>query len=132
MATKVQMARLLKRVHGLLDGALNNVLAARESMAKRIANAGNEAGMLNMPLFSRREDENISDWVRQFEVVFTAMGKAAGTNVVRQAAYAATCLGGVALQWYNEMKEANVGNLVNWTDNDNDNDLKHRIKQRFT
>lgn len=30
------------------------------------------------------------------------------------------------------MKEANVGHLVNWTDEDNDNNLKDRIKKRFT
>src|ERR1700722_18774887 len=30
------------------------------------------------------------------------------------------------------MKEAGAGNLVNWADVDNDNDLKHRIKRRFT
>ncbi|RIA82236.1 hypothetical protein C1645_862983 [Glomus cerebriforme] len=61
MATEVQMARLLERVHGLPDGALNNILAAGESMVKRIANAENEAGMLNMPPFSEREDEDVSD-----------------------------------------------------------------------
>ncbi|PKC06850.1 hypothetical protein RhiirA5_418999 [Rhizophagus irregularis] len=28
--------------------------------------------------------------------------------------------------------KANVGHLVNWTDEDNDNNLKDRIKKRFT
>ncbi|EXX54197.1 hypothetical protein RirG_236830 [Rhizophagus irregularis DAOM 197198w] len=30
------------------------------------------------------------------------------------------------------MKEADAGHLINWADADNDNDLKHRIKRRFT
>ncbi|GES76172.1 ribonuclease H-like domain-containing protein [Rhizophagus clarus] len=45
---------------------------------------------------------------------------------------AANCLKGTALQWYLERKEAGAGNLINWADNDNDNDLKHRIRQKFT
>ncbi|GET62568.1 hypothetical protein RIR_jg22915.t1 [Rhizophagus irregularis DAOM 181602=DAOM 197198] len=32
----------------------------------------------------------------------------------------------------NETEIANVGHLVNWTDEDNDNNLKDRIKKRFT
>ena len=29
------------------------------------------------------------------------------------------------------MKAAAAGNLINWANNDNDNDLKHQIKQKF-
>ncbi|RIA84053.1 hypothetical protein C1645_859881 [Glomus cerebriforme] len=94
MADIAQVNRTLKRALGLPDRALNNVLEPGESLADRIANAGNETGIVNMPPFSEREDENVSDWVKQFEVAFTAMGKAAGANGTRQAAYAATCLRG--------------------------------------
>ncbi|PKY60614.1 hypothetical protein RhiirA4_519262, partial [Rhizophagus irregularis] len=102
-------------------------------LANVIEDAGNVAGgMVNIPLFYGKEEEDVSDWIKQFEVAFTAIGKAAGANGIRQAAYTAAHLRGAAAQWYNEMKETNVGHLVNWADADNDNDLKHRIKRRFT
>ncbi|GBC21803.2 hypothetical protein GLOIN_2v1765994 [Rhizophagus irregularis DAOM 181602=DAOM 197198] len=108
-------------------------LVAANPLANAIEDAGNVAGgIISMPQFYGREEEDINDWVRQFETAFTAIGKTAGVNGARQAAMAATCLKGAAAQWYNEKKEANNGHLVNWQDNDNDNDLKHRIKQRFT
>ncbi|RGB27667.1 hypothetical protein C1646_768832 [Rhizophagus diaphanus] len=97
--------------------------------AARIENAGNEAGgMITFPLFYGKEEEDVNDWIRQFEVAFTAIGKVPENNGIRQAAYAATCLKSAAAQWYNKMKELNNGNLVNWGDVDNNNDLKHRIK----
>src|SRR3990170_6396796 len=105
---------------GLPANALNAPLGAGVHLADRIENAGNEAGgVINIPLFYGKEDEDVNDWVRQFEVAFTAVGKAAGNNGVRQAAYAAAHLRGAAAQWYNEMKEANVNNLTNWVDADN-------------
>jgi hypothetical protein len=66
-----------------------------------------------MPVFSGKEDEEVGDWIRQFEVAFTASGKNDDGNGTRKAAIAATCLRGSALQWYNRMKEAAAGNLVN-------------------
>ncbi|CAB4435127.1 unnamed protein product [Rhizophagus irregularis] len=108
-------------------------LIAANPLANAIEDAGNVAGgIINMPQFYGKEEEDVNDWVKQFETAFTAIGKTAGANGVRQAAMAATCLKGAAAQWYNERKEAGAGNLANWQDNDNDNDLKHRIKQRFT
>ncbi|CAB5345814.1 unnamed protein product [Rhizophagus irregularis] len=108
-------------------------LVAANPLANAIEDAGNVAGgIISMPQFYGKEEEDVNDWVRQFETAFTAIGKAAGVNGARQAAMAATCLKGAAAQWYNEKKEANNGHLVNWQDNDNDDDLKHRIKQRFT
>ena len=117
---------------GLPGNALDGALAAGANLATMIENAGNEGGMVHIPLFYGKEEEDVNDWVKQFEVAFTAIGKAPGANGIRQAAYAATCLKGAAAQWYLEMKELNAGNLVNWADVNNDNDLKHRIKQRFT
>ncbi|GET67156.1 hypothetical protein PTSG_12973 [Rhizophagus irregularis DAOM 181602=DAOM 197198] len=108
-------------------------LIAANPLANAIEDAGNVAGgIISLPHFYGKEEEDINDWVRQFETAFTAIGKAAGVNGTRQAAMAATCLKGAAAQWYNEKKEANNGHLVNWADNNDDNDLKHRVKQRFT
>ncbi|RGB23900.1 hypothetical protein C1646_773844, partial [Rhizophagus diaphanus] len=133
MATENQMKRIVENALGLPANALNAPLGAGVNIAERIENAGNEAGgAIIFLLFYGKEEEDVNDWIKQFEVAFTAIGKAPGNNGTRQAAYAATCLKGAAAQWYNEMKETNNGNLINWADADNDNDLKHRIKQRFT
>ncbi|CAB4486085.1 unnamed protein product [Rhizophagus irregularis] len=133
MATENQIKRLIENALGYPANTLNAAVGAGGSLIERIENAGNEAGgTISIPLFYGKEDEDISDWVRQFEVAFTAVGKTAGANGVRQAAYAAAHLRGAAAQWYIEMKEVNAGHLVNWADVDNDNDLKHRIKRRFT
>jgi hypothetical protein len=85
-----------------------------------------------MPIFNGKEDEDVGDWIRRFEVAFIASGKNDDGNGTRKAAIAATCLEGSALQWYNRMKEAAAGNLVNWANNNNDNDFKHRINRDFT
>ncbi|RIA97509.1 hypothetical protein C1645_813908 [Glomus cerebriforme] len=85
-------ARLLERAAELPNGTLDNPLVPGESMAERIANIGNEVGIVNMPPFSEREDEDVSDWVRKFEVVFIAMEKAAGANGIRNAAYVVSAL----------------------------------------
>ncbi|CAB4473761.1 unnamed protein product [Rhizophagus irregularis] len=133
MATENQIKRLIENALGYPVNTLNAAVGAGASLIDRIENAGNEAGgVISVPLFYGKEDEDVNDWVRQFEVAFTAVGKAAGANGTRQAAYVAAHLRGAAAQWYNEMKEVNVGHLVNWADVDNDNDLKHRIKRRFT
>ncbi|EXX67813.1 hypothetical protein RirG_110950 [Rhizophagus irregularis DAOM 197198w] len=133
MATENQIKRLIENALGFPANTLNAAVGAGASLIDRIENAGNEAGgVISVPLFYGKEDEDVNDWVRQFEVAFTAVGKAAGANGTRQAAYAAAHLRGAAAQWYNEMKEVNVSHLVNWADVDNDNDLKHRIKRRFT
>ncbi|GET58730.1 ribonuclease H-like domain-containing protein [Rhizophagus irregularis DAOM 181602=DAOM 197198] len=133
MATENQVKRLIENALGYPANTLNAAVGVGASLIDRIENAGNEAGgTISIPLFHGKEDEDVNDWVRQFEVAFTAVGKAAGANGVRQAAYAAAHLRGAAAQWYIEMKELNAGHLVNWADVDNDNDLKHRIKKRFT
>ena len=133
MATLPELRRTLEAALGLPANTLDNVVAAGIDIAARIENAGNEAGgAISLPIFSGKEEEDVNDWIRQFEVAFTAIGKNAGNNGTRQAAWAATCLKGAALQWYNEMKELNNGNLINWVDANNDNDLKNRIVARFT
>ncbi|PKC65383.1 hypothetical protein RhiirA1_461135 [Rhizophagus irregularis] len=57
-----------------------------------------------MPMFYGKEEEDVNDWVRQFEIAFTAIGKAAGNNGVRQAAFAATCLKGAAFTMHDKIK----------------------------
>ncbi|PKK60188.1 hypothetical protein RhiirC2_819156, partial [Rhizophagus irregularis] len=110
MATENQIKRLIENALGYPANTLNAAMGAGASLIDRIKNAGNEAGgVISVPLFYRKEDEDVNDWVRQFEVAFTAVGKAAGANGTRQAAYAAAHLRGAAAQWYNEMKELNVG-----------------------
>ncbi|CAB4495649.1 unnamed protein product [Rhizophagus irregularis] len=110
MATENQVKRLIENALGYPANTLNAAVGAGASLIDRIENAGNEAGgMVSVPLFYGKEDEDVNDWVRQFEVAFTAVGKAAGANGVRQAAYAVAHLRGAASQWYNEMKEVNAG-----------------------
>ncbi|GBC20795.2 ribonuclease H-like domain-containing protein [Rhizophagus irregularis DAOM 181602=DAOM 197198] len=109
MATEDQMKRIVENALGYPPNTLDGVLGAGAHLVNRIENAGNEAGgIINIPLFYGKEEEDVSDWIRQFEVAFTAIGKAAGTNGERQAAYAAAHLRGAAAQWYNEMKETNA------------------------
>ncbi|GBC11404.2 ribonuclease H-like domain-containing protein [Rhizophagus irregularis DAOM 181602=DAOM 197198] len=133
MATEAQMKRIVENALRYPPNTLDAAVGAGAHLVDRIENAGNEArGIINIPLFYGKEEEDVSDWIRQFEVAFAAIGKAAGPNGGRQATFAAAHLRGAAAQWYHEMREANAGHLVNWADADNDNDLKHRIKRRFT
>src|SRR6202012_2757698 len=117
---------------GLPVNILNNPLAPGQTIMEMVNTAGEVAGGIIWPTFSGREDEDVNDWVIQFEIAFTASRRNAGAAGAYQAALAANCLKGIALQWYLERKEAGAGNLVNWADNNNDNDLKHRVKQKFT
>jgi hypothetical protein len=133
MATENQVKRILERALGLANHTLDAPLNPGEDLVARIDNTRNElGGIIRMPEFSGKEDEDVRDWIRQFEVAFAASGKNDDGNGTRKAAIAVTCLRGSALQWYNRMKEAAAGNLVNWVNNDNDNDFKHRINRDFT
>jgi hypothetical protein len=132
-ATLIEMRRLFEQVSGLPNGALDNALTPGEDIAAKIDNTRNElGGIINMPIFSGKEDEDVGDWIRQFEVAFIASRKNDDGNGIRKAAIVITCLRGSAVQWYNRMKEAAAGNLVNWVNNDNNNDFKHRINRDFT
>ncbi|GBC14388.2 hypothetical protein GLOIN_2v1805480 [Rhizophagus irregularis DAOM 181602=DAOM 197198] len=115
MATEIQMRRMLENALGLTANALDNALEAGQTIVNRIATAGN-GGIVGMLTFSRKEDEDINDWIRQFEVAFTVSGRTEGNiggGVYSQnkANIAITCLRGIALQWYNEEKERVAANL---------------------
>ncbi|EXX57455.1 hypothetical protein RirG_207010 [Rhizophagus irregularis DAOM 197198w] len=136
MATEIQIRRMLENALGLTANALDNALGAGQTIVDRIATAGN-GRIVGMPTFSGKEDEDVNDWIRQFEVAFTVSGRPEGNiggGACRQnkANIAITCLRKIALQWYNEEKERVVANLVNWCDHDDDRNLKNKLINRFT
>ncbi|GBB99117.1 hypothetical protein RclHR1_34190002 [Rhizophagus clarus] len=127
-----QLKRMFETVVGLPVNALDNPLNPGQTLLEMVNTAGETSGGIIWPIFNGREDEDVNDWIIQFELAFLASRRNEGNNGEHKAAIAVNCLKGTALQWYLERKEAGAGNLVNWVDNDNDNDLKHRIKQKFT
>ncbi|GET51528.1 ribonuclease H-like domain-containing protein [Rhizophagus irregularis DAOM 181602=DAOM 197198] len=136
MANEAQIRRIMENAMGLAPNALDNALGAGQTLADRIQTAG-MGGIVGMPTFSGKEDEDINDWIRQFEIAFTVSGRPEGNvggGVCRQnkANIAITCLRGIALQWYNEEKERVAANLVNWCDHNEDRNLKRGLIDRFT
>ncbi|GBC32070.2 hypothetical protein GLOIN_2v1478394 [Rhizophagus irregularis DAOM 181602=DAOM 197198] len=128
MANQDQIKRIMENVIGLAPNTLDNVLGAGQILIERIQTAG-IGGIVGMPTFSGKEDEDVNDWIRQFEVAFTVSGRIEGNvggGVCNQnkANVAITCLRGTALQWYNEEKERVAANLVNWCDHNDDRNLK--------
>ncbi|GBC15314.2 hypothetical protein GLOIN_2v1791382 [Rhizophagus irregularis DAOM 181602=DAOM 197198] len=69
-------------------------------------------GIVGMPTFSGKEDEDVNDWIRQFEIAFTVSGRTEGN------------VGGE--------KERVAANLVNWCDHNDDRNLKNKLIDRFT
>ncbi|CAB4418800.1 unnamed protein product [Rhizophagus irregularis] len=136
MANQDQIKRIIENALGLTANALDNALGAGQTLADRIQIAG-MGGIVGMPTFSGKEDEDVNDWIRQFEVAFTVSGRPEGNvggGLCRQnkVNIAITYLRGVALQWYNEEKERVAANLVNWCDYDDDRNLKTKLINRFT
>ncbi|GBC43016.2 hypothetical protein GLOIN_2v1847961 [Rhizophagus irregularis DAOM 181602=DAOM 197198] len=136
MATEAQIRRIVENATGLAPNALDNALGAGQTLLDRIQTAG-MGGIVGMPTFSGKEDEDVNDWIRQFEVAFTVSGRTEGNvggGVCSQnkANVAITCLRGTALQWYNEEKERVAANLVNWCDHNDDRNLKNKLINRFT
>ncbi|GBB96356.1 hypothetical protein RclHR1_27350001 [Rhizophagus clarus] len=129
---KNQLKRTLETIIELPANTLDNPLGPGLTLAEMVNTAGETSGGITWPIFNGREDEDVNDWITQFELAFSANRRNEGNNKEHKAAMAANCLKGTALQWYLERKEAGAGNLINWVDNDNDDDLKHRIKQKFT
>ncbi|PKC51688.1 hypothetical protein RhiirA1_483193 [Rhizophagus irregularis] len=102
MATEAQMRRIVENAIGLAPNALDNALGAGQTLIDRIQTAG-MGGIVGMPTFSGKEDEDVNDWIRQFEVAFTVSGRTEGNvggGICRQnkANVAITCLRGTALQ----------------------------------
>ncbi|RGB29540.1 hypothetical protein C1646_766470 [Rhizophagus diaphanus] len=107
------------------------IMAARNEIREDI-----RAALLAATGHDVGENEDVNDWVNQFEIAFTAIGKNQGNNGVRQAAMAATCLRGAALQWYKEKKEAGAGNgrrqkMKNARIEENSTGNKRKYTQRF-
>jgi hypothetical protein len=128
----------LERALGLTVNELNNPLAAGRSILERIEATNDRVNIVEqevstkgVPYYHGYENEDIEEWIAQVEALFTASGREVGANNTNIARYAIGGLRGPALNWYTERKAAGGGNLINWADADNDNDLKHRIKQKF-
>ncbi|PKY63398.1 hypothetical protein RhiirA4_492188 [Rhizophagus irregularis] len=104
MANIGQINRALENLFGLPPNALDAALGVGQIIRERIEAVGAETGgIVSMPIFSRTENEDVNDWVRQFDVAYTASGKPEGPvggGVCRQrkANVAITCLKGAALQ----------------------------------
>ena len=135
--TQNQILRALENALGYPANTLNNALGAGQSIAERIENVNDRINIVEtevsstVPTYHGKEEEDVEEWIAQIEALFTASGRNAGGNNANIARFAVGGLKGNALRWYTEQKNANNGNLVNWTDADNDNDLKHRIKRKF-
>ncbi|CAB4417278.1 unnamed protein product [Rhizophagus irregularis] len=109
MANQDQIKRIVENAIGLTPNALDNALGVGQTLADRIQNCRNGRNSRNAT-FSGKEDEDVNDWIRQFD----------------------TALQGIALQWYNEEKERIAANLVNWCEHDDDRNLKRKLINRFT
>ncbi|PKY57017.1 hypothetical protein RhiirA4_477762, partial [Rhizophagus irregularis] len=83
------------------------------------------------PVFNGKSDEDVNEWIEEIETKFESTGRNVGNNNVNITTFAIGGLKGSALRWYREMKEANAGNLVNWTNVANDNNLRERIREKF-
>ncbi|EXX65892.1 hypothetical protein RirG_128960 [Rhizophagus irregularis DAOM 197198w] len=64
MANEAQIRRIMENAMGLAPNALDNALGAGQTLADRIQTAG-MGGIVGMPTFSGKEDEDINDWIRQ-------------------------------------------------------------------
>ncbi|EXX53783.1 hypothetical protein GLOIN_2v1765994 [Rhizophagus irregularis DAOM 181602=DAOM 197198] len=102
MANQDQIKRIVENAIGLAPNALDNALGAGQTLTDIVQTAG-MGGIVGMPTFSGKEDEDVNDWIRQFEVAFAVSGRLEGNiggGVCRQnkANIAITCLRGIALQ----------------------------------
>ena len=132
-----QVKRAIETALGLPANALNNPAPIANNILGRIGELDDRINTVEtevtttVPKFLGRDEEDVEEWIAQVEALFTASGRQPGVNNANIAQYAIGGIQGAALRWYTEMKQAAAGNLVNWADANNDNDLKHRIKQKF-
>ncbi|GET49900.1 hypothetical protein GLOIN_2v1825001 [Rhizophagus irregularis DAOM 181602=DAOM 197198] len=77
MANQDQIKRIVENAIGLAPNTLDNALGAGQTLIDRIQTAG-MGGIVGMPIFSGKEDEDVNDWIRQFEVAFTVSGRVEG------------------------------------------------------
>lgn len=141
-ATEANVLRALERALGFANGTLNNALAANNpSIIDRIAATNNRIDIVQqevsakVPNFYGKEDEDVEEWIEAIEALFIASGRDPGDggNNANIARFAIGGLQGAARAWFAERKRAAAGNLVNWRDDqaDQDTNLKGKIRARF-
>ena len=130
MANLDKIRRLLENVLGLPNNSLNAALADGLPISQRIGYVEQDVGT-KAPKFEGKEDEDVEEWIIKIEALFISSGRAAGNNNANIAQFAIGGLGGKALQWYSERKNANAGHLVRWTNDGDDESLKQRIREKF-
>ena len=137
MATANEIRRILERALGYAPNTLDAALAGGQSVTDQINTVNDRVNIVETevtsraPKFNGKDEEDVEEWIAEVEALFTASGRPSGANNVNIALFAIGGLGGNALRWYTERRTAGAGNLLNWADADNDNDLKHRIKRKF-
>ncbi|CAB4445004.1 unnamed protein product [Rhizophagus irregularis] len=74
MANQDQIKRIIENAVRLTANALDHALGQGQTLADRIQTARN-GGIVGMPTFSGKEDEDVNDWIRQFETAFIVSWK---------------------------------------------------------
>ncbi|PKY49336.1 hypothetical protein RhiirA4_422868 [Rhizophagus irregularis] len=133
-ATRAEMLRALEGALGYAPNTLDGAVPVGQTVNERIEELHRENTFTRMgmtPIFNGKSDEDVNEWIEEIETKFESTGRNAGNNNVNITTFAIGGLKGSALRWYREMKEANAGNLVNWTNVANDNNLRERIREKF-
>ncbi|CAB4428094.1 unnamed protein product [Rhizophagus irregularis] len=133
-ATRAEMLRALEGALGYAPNTLDGAVPAGQTVNERIEELHRENTFTRMgmaPIFNGKSDEDVNEWIEEIETKFESTGRNAGNNNVNITTFAIGGLKGSALRWYREMKKANAGNLVNWTNIANDNNLRERIREKF-
>src|SRR6266496_1831749 len=131
-----EMKRMFENMYGLTANSLDAALPANQTInaqfnqiAQGLEAVRATTGTVNVPYFYRRDDEDPEQWITQFNAAFTASGRAEGNNGVNKAALAH--LQGNALDWYHMIQQGNVNHLIEWTNNNDDANLKGKLITRF-
>lgn len=90
-----------------------------------------EAGAVSVPEFYGGEDDNVEEWIEQVETAARIAGITWDGHNPAVASFALRGLKDEALRWYGERKRAQAGHLINWTDDNHVENLKHHIREKF-
>ncbi|GES76231.1 enzymatic polyprotein, putative [Rhizophagus clarus] len=93
-----QFKRTIEMAIGFPANTLDNPLGPGQTLIEMINTAGETSGGIIWPTFNGREDEDVNDWIIQFELAFSASRRNEGNNGEHKAVIAANCLKGTALQ----------------------------------